>query len=168
MSVDTSAPVWTSTYEEARARVALITRKIIEIDAQLTAAKPIDQMSKDGWSEYQKWRKKAVRARAGLLNAKSALRVWMKGQTPPSRPMAGMCMQDGSLRHTLASRLDELGIDYTRDELQNLKRRIAAEQAIDRIRYLLIEMIEEFEVHDPCGIGCSACELLARAEQEAQ
>lgn len=156
-----TADGWTGTYAEATARLEYLAAEYSKIEAQLGTRKPTEWVSQGEFDEYRAWRRKALGAKEFIRREREALRAWVAQQGQPTATAKPL-----TLRGQLAVKLESLGVDYTVDQLENLRRRIAAEMSINRHALLVLDLVEMFRDHDPCGSDCDACALLDRAERE--
>lgn len=160
--------VWSGTYAEAVARSELLGQEFSKIDAQLNFRKPIGIVHNDEYREYLEWRRKAVYARQKMMQERASLKKWLKENGPGVSIVES---KPSNLRELVAERLDEIGVDYTFDELENLRRRIAAEMKINEVKLLVLDLISAVDgLHDPvCNEpDCSVCDLMYRAVETAK
>lgn len=151
---------WAGTYAEAKLEFERLGHECAKIQAQLTTRRPVEWIPQDEFDQFRDWRRRAIGAKDIMRQEREALRHWMQAHRP--EPLK----TDPTVKNQIAARLDELDIDYTPGELENLRRRLKAELVINERAVLILDLVEMFRDHDPCGDDCGACALLDRAEQE--
>lgn len=153
-------------------RTRYLRDQIQAIGVQLEIRMPTKDDAPEDKAAYTEWRHRAIYARLMLRRELKAITSEIHAENERRRAenleRRAATSSRPRLVPALAAKLDELGIDYTTNELDNLKRRIAAEGHCDLMRGLLAELVAEFREHDPCGSGCTACDLIERAAEEAR
>lgn len=157
---------WDGTVAEAIERADYLGQEYGKIEAQLGVRRPTERVTNAEYDAYREWRRRAIYAKQQIYGERARLSEWIKQHRTELEKVRP---DSTSIKQEVARSLDELGVDYTLDQLNNLRRRIGAELTIGRFQLLVLDLIEMFREHDEPQDGeeCPACDLLDQAEDAA-